>query len=245
MATTVMELRSSNRVLRGSHAVTQVHYPRSIGTLSAGLDAEAVVSEWVYLFNAHPQPEGPSLSQLFLQKSYWRDLLCLTWDFHTLEGPEKIAGLLKTQTAGWRIKSLAIDNSSDVGKPKIAAVDFEGDLKCVQSFLTVETDVGRGRGLVRLLQDSEDEGRWKAFTLFTALQELKGHEELNRERRPTGTEHGSHPERKNWQERRIAEANFEGQLQPAVLIVGKVVMLYWADSPKLTRPKLKAQARED
>ncbi len=230
MATAVIELRSSNRMLPGSHAVTRVQFPRPIGAPSAGLEPEAVISEWVHLFNSHAHPEGPSLSRLFLKDSYWRDLLCLTWNFHTLEGPNKIAALLETQPAGWRIKSLAIDSSSDVGKPKVAPLDFDGNLKCIQSFLTVETDVGRGRGVVRLLQDSEDNGRWKAFTLFTALQELKGHEELNRERRPTGTEHGSHSERKNWKERRIAEENFEGQLEPAVLVVGKPAMAHWASS---------------
>ncbi len=45
------------------------------------------------------------------------------------------------------------------------------------SFLTIETDMGRGTGLVGLLHDPEDGGKWKAFTLFTAMHELKGHEE--------------------------------------------------------------------
>ena len=231
MATTDIELPSSNGILPGSHPVTTVHYPRAIDTLPAGLDAQSVVSEWVSIFNSHVHPQGPDLSRLFSKDSYWRDLLCLTWDFHTLQGPEKIAALLKTQTAGWRIKTLSIDSSTDVGKPKIGAVDFKGKLKCVQSFLTVETDIGRGRGLVRLLRDPDDEGKWKAFTLFTALQELKGYEELNHERRPTGTEHGAHPERKNWSERRTAEENFEGQLEPAVIIVGMPALGHNADSP--------------
>lgn len=223
MATTTIECPPSNRMLPGSHALPHVEYPRSVTTLPDDLNPRAVVSQWVHLFNTHVHPETPNLSRLFLKDSYWRDLLCLTWDFHTLQGPEKIAALLKQQTAGWRIKSLAIDNSTDIGEPKFAPLNFEGHLICVQSFLTIETDVGRGRGLVRLLLDSEDGGTWKAFTLFTALQELKGHEELNRERRPTGTEHGSHLERKNWKERRVAEEDLDGQLEPVVLIVGKPV----------------------
>ena len=223
MADIVIELPSSNDRVPGSHALTQVQYPRSDGISTSGLDAEAIVTEWVSLFNSQLHFEGPSLSRLFLKGSFWRDLLCLTWDFHTLAGPEKIAALLKTQTAEQRIKSLAIDSSSDAGKPSVAPVDFEGTLKGVQSFLTVETDVGRGRGLVRLLPDSEDEGKWKAFTLFTTLQELKEHEELNGERRPTGTEHGLYPGRKNWKERRLAEENLAGEAEPAVLIVGKPV----------------------
>ena len=88
------------------------------------------------------------------------------------------------------------------------------------SFLTIETDVGRGRGLVRLLQDQED-GKWKAFTLFTTMHELKGHEETVRGRRPNGVIHGGQPGRKNWQERRKATENFEGDIEPTVLILGK------------------------
>jgi hypothetical protein len=49
-------------------------------------------------------------------------------------------------------------------------VDFTGKIMGVQSFLTVETDVGRGRGLVELLQDQQDGGKWKAFTLFTTMR---------------------------------------------------------------------------
>ena len=78
---------------------------------------------------------------------------------------------------------------------------------------------------MRLLPDSSENGRWKAYTLFTVLQELKGHEELNCARRPQGVDHGAHEGRLNWQERRVAEQNLEGkegENEPTVLIVGKM-----------------------
>ena len=87
------------------------------------------------------------------------------------------------------------------------------------SFLNVETDVGMGVGIVRLLQDQQDGGKWKAFTLFTAMRELKGHEETVRGNRPHGVAHGGTPGRKNWQERRTATENFE-EMEPTVLILG-------------------------
>ncbi|MCJ1393023.1 hypothetical protein MMC18_005895 [Xylographa bjoerkii] len=218
MAAAAVQVPSCNRMLPGSHALEPVHYPKPVP--STAVNPEVVVTDWVNLFNKQVHGGGSSLAKLFLKSSYWRDLLCLTWDFHTLNGPEKIASLFKTQSSGCRIKSLAIDGTSDVGKPQAASVNFNGDVKGVQSFLTLDTDVGRGRGLVRLLQDPKDNGKWKAFTLFTALQEMEGYEELNGERRPIGTERSSRSDRKNWKEKRLAEENLEGDLQPTVLIVG-------------------------
>ena len=219
MATAAVEVSPSNRMLPGSHALDQVQYPKSVDL--SQVKPEAVVTEWLSLFNDHLQSGTPSLLKVFLNESYWRDLLCLSWDFHTLSGLKNISSFLKTQSKGSRIKSLAIDQTSVVGKPTVASVDFGATLKGIQSFLTVETDVGRGRGLVRLVQDPDDGNKWKAFTLFTSLKELKGYEEAIGERRPTGVTHGSHPGKKNWKERKDAEANFEDGLEPTVIIVGE------------------------
>ena len=92
-------------------------------------------------------------------------------------------------------------------------------MKGVQSFLTLETDVGRGRGIVRLLQDDKDNEKWKVFTLFTTLEELVGFEESVEERRPSGVQHGAQLERKNWKEMRSAQQEFE-ESEPAVIIMG-------------------------
>ena len=74
--------------------------------------------------------------------------------------------------------------------------------------------------MVRLLKDSKDNGRWKAFTLFTTMHELKGHEETTKTNRPHGVDHGGQPGRKNWQERRTATENFEEDKEPVVMILG-------------------------
>ena len=70
------------------------------------------------------------------------------------------------------------------------------------------------------MNDTDDGGEWKAFTLFTAMHELKGHEETTKLNRPHGIAHGGQPGRKNWAERRTAMENFEGDLEPIVLIIG-------------------------
>ena len=82
----------------------------------------------------------------------------------------------------------------------------------------MQTDVGSGAGIVRLVQD---DGKWKVFTLFTCLMELMGYEEVTGERRPFGVEHGERASRENWLDQRNAEKNFEDNQEPTVLILGR------------------------
>ena len=85
------------------------------------------------------------------------------------------------------------------------------------AWFAFETAVGRGRGLLRLV----DEDGPKAWTFLTTLYELKGHEEPRSDRRPMGAEHGADKDRMTWQERRQAEAESLGcTTQPYVLVVG-------------------------
>lgn len=199
--------------------LTAANYPEPIS--SEPVDVEKVAKEWVSSFNnVLKGSDFSGLEKLFLKESYWRDQLCLSWNYHTFKGPEKMVAFLKKASKGVRLHTVDVDTSSKLHAPSVSAVDFTGKIMGVQSFLTVETDVGRGRGLVRLLQDQQDGGKWKAFTLFTTMHKLKGHEETIRDRRPHGVEHGGLPGRKNWQERRVAEQNLEG-MEPTVLILGE------------------------
>ncbi|KAL8842975.1 MAG: hypothetical protein Q9176_002278 [Flavoplaca citrina] len=125
-------------------------------------------------------------------------------------GPDKIVSFITSAPNGSRVLSIKFDSSNVTRKPSVAAVDFNGKVNGVVSFLTVEPDVGRERGLVRLLQDNQDNNKWKTFTLLTAMHESEGHEETIGSSRPNGVDHGNHPGRKNWQEQRIATENYEG-----------------------------------
>ena len=70
------------------------------------------------------------------------------------------------------------------------------------------------------MPDESDEQKWKAFTLFTTLEELKGYEELIKSRRPAGVKDGQDHGSANWKDNRDAQQNFEGGREPAVLILG-------------------------
>lgn len=83
--------------------------------------------------------------------------------------------------------------------------------------------VGRGEGLVRLVQEGSS---WKVFTIFTYLKEIKDHEEHIGKQRPHGVVHGEHASQKNWLDRRKAEQNFEDGLEPTVVIMGESHLLF-------------------
>ena len=219
MATAAVEIPSYNRVEPGSNPLKSAEYP--VSNAPSETDVYKIASEWANGLNTTLSSQDyNSLKQLFLPGSCWRDQLGLSWDYHTFNGPEKIISFLKSSPKGSRIKSINIDNSSSLHSPHISAADFSGKVKGVESFLKIETDVGKGPGIVRLLQDQHDGGKWKAFTLFTAMHELKGHEETVRGNRPLGVAHGGHLGRRNWQEKRTATENFEGDMEPTVLILG-------------------------
>lgn len=156
--------------------------------------------------------QDPSaVKQLFLSESCWRDQLGFSLDCHSLYGPDKIGSLLTSAPNGSRVLFVKVDNSNVTRKPPVAAVDFKGKVNGIVSFLTVETDVGRGLGLVRLLQKTQDSNEWKDFTLFTSMHESEGYEETLGSNRLNGVDHENHPWKKNCREQRIASENYEGK----------------------------------
>jgi putative flavoprotein involved in K+ transport len=139
---------------------------------------------------------------LFVADCYWRDLVAFTWNIVTVEGAEGIRDLL-SHTLG-RVQPRAFAVADELGTPDAAT----------ESWIKFETSVGQGIGHLRLRDG-------KAWTLLTTLNELKGHEEPQRDRRPKGTEHGAVPNRQTWLEQRRHEAQELGHVsQPYAVIVG-------------------------
>jgi len=142
---------------------------------------------------------------LFAATSFWRDLVAFSWNVTTVEDPPGVADLLRstlerTDPSGFRLTEPA--ETAD----GVTTAWFE-----------FETAAGRGRGLIRIV----DEDGPKAWTLLTTLYELKGHEEPLRDRRPPGAEHGARRDRVTWAEKRRAEEESLGvQTQPYVLVIG-------------------------
>lgn len=219
MATAAVEIPPSNHGIPGSHMLGNVTLPKPLSKPLEAPNPDQVIATWLERFNEMIGSQNTKVDELFLPDSYWRDLLCSTWDFHTYSGIPTISSVLQASGNQCRLRKLSVDASSDHKKPIVCPIDSKGNVQGVRAFLTVETDVGRGRGLVKLTRDVEG-GDWKVFTLFTTLQELKGYEETVNTRRPSGVDHGAHTGRLNWQERRNVEANCENSYEPTVLIIG-------------------------
>lgn len=154
------------------------------------------------------------IASLFSEDGYWRDHLCLSWDFRTLKGPNNISDYLTSN--GGKLESISLDKSAPCREPCISQLDAFGKSKCVAFFIKVTTDISSGQGVVRLIYENHD---WKIIAFYTALRDLKGFEEPLGVRRPVGASHGGDRNMKNWFEQRLSDANFD-ESEPAVLIIG-------------------------
>ena len=195
--------------------------------LPNGVEPRAVAAEWIVRFSRFIQTEEVSPpTDTFFDESYWRDHLCFSWCFHTSHGPDEITSFLRGCQKACGLCRLSIDEDSTDKRPKIVQVDFDEKVHGVQLYIKFETDKGAGKGLARLLYDAGS-GKWKAFTLYTALIELRGHAETIKTKRLKG--HSYRPPRApiefgTWQEMRKAQENFLENLQPTVLIIGEAAL---------------------
>jgi hypothetical protein len=213
---------SHMRPVPGSINIAPASFP--LPTKAAKLtNPSEIADNFILSFNSALKSKALlDLSLLFLDNGFWRDHLALTWELRTLQGPPRIYDFLKgaaTSRDGFRLWNIAVDASNIVRAPKFAPVDADGEVVGVQFFLTIDTVHGTGQGLVRLVEEA---GTWKIFTLYTRLEELKGHEQNIFDRRPIGAEHGGKPGRNNWADKRAAAIDYADGSEPAVLVIGMV-----------------------
>ncbi|KAJ4301404.1 hypothetical protein N0V90_003496 [Kalmusia sp. IMI 367209] len=205
---------SAQRVEPGSVNVPLGEYPAT--STSSNVDAAKVVQDVLSnLLNAVSGKDSAAIANLFLDdKSYWRDHLGLTWDLRTLKGSDKISKFVASSKTP--LTKIDIDTSAPHRQPRFGPIDSVGEVNGIVTYFTFETQIGRGRGVLKLV---EENGTWKIFTIYTGLTELKGYEEPTGHKRTKGVQHGGDPTRKNWREKREAESNLEG-VEPKVLIIG-------------------------
>lgn len=155
------------------------------------------------------------LHDVMLKKCWWRDHLVLSWDFHTFTGADSVVSFLSSDAHCKSIASISLEKD-----PIVTHLDQAGTIKCIQSFLKVETATGLARGILRQVQDANDSDRWKICTLYTALVELKGHPSMINEFRPMFGKPSSQDDNKNWKDCRLEQQECLKD-EPDVLIVGE------------------------
>jgi len=143
---------------------------------------------------------------------YWRDLLTFDWNFRNLHGVDNIrAWLAETFDLN------AADNFRLESEPTIGAIG-EHD-KTLEFFFTFNTDIAHGRGYARLVEIPNSPGEMKAFTILTAMKELKKYPQATARNRSRDDLRMTSRELENWRDRRIKARQFKDK-DPEVVIIG-------------------------
>lgn len=188
-----------------------------------GTSPVQVSRDWLDGFCIALQSRRTQIQDLFLDDSFWRDLLALSWDIRTLIGATRINDYLEKHLANSGLRDLTISD-----KPWLEPTLEKPypDLTFVQFAFTFENAVGIGSGLARLVYTG---GVWKAWTMFTSLGSLREFPEkvthsLNMNVSlltvdQIGPLRDATMYQGTWTEKRRAETDMEGG-KAAVVIVG-------------------------
>jgi putative flavoprotein involved in K+ transport len=177
-------------------------------------DIALAARDWLAAFEAALSAEGAALEHLFHTDSYWRDVLALSWNLQTINGAPGILAELRRLAPQAALQKLQID--PDRAAPRRVT---RAGVNTIEAIFKFETRIGRGHGILRLIPDEHDGNRLKAWTLLTALEELKGFEEQLERTRPRGQAYSRDFRGPNWLDQRQASSAYADH-DPIVLVVG-------------------------
>lgn len=165
-----------------------------------------IAGSWLASFErAVRAQDADAAAALFLADGWWRDILALSWDLRTFAGRERIAaGLSDSLPSRPAIELWLADSAPEMFERRAQGWTIE-------AFFTFETPIARCRGHLRLLTDPAS-GDWKAWTMLTAMEDLKGFEERAGALRPAASvPHGVIPG---------APASPACPMPPEVIVIG-------------------------
>lgn len=177
-----------------------------------GATLEATAQAWLAQFEAALTAQAPDrLAALFAEECHWRDLLAFAWDLHTLSGAATIAERLIPLAGSAAPRGFTLAT----GRTPPRRVTRAGT-DAIEAIFSFETATGPCNGVVRLVQQ---DGTARAWTLMTALDEIRGHEDPANGKRWQDVDWKRNFGGENWLDRRkkaVAYADHD----PAVLVVG-------------------------
>ncbi|KAI6105061.1 hypothetical protein EDD16DRAFT_231606 [Pisolithus croceorrhizus] len=134
-------------------------------TVCSNVDAQAVAKAWFVLF-VEAMSDATAVIDLLVDDGFWRDMLALTWDFRTYEGRDAIRQFLANQLPKFGPSAFTLcEDLTEFYMP------YE-DLAWIQAFFNFDTIVGHASGIFRLVPLAD--GSWKAHTVYTGLEGLRG-----------------------------------------------------------------------
>ncbi|MDH6293404.1 flavin-containing monooxygenase [Rhodococcus opacus] len=170
-----------------------------------------IASDWLRRFNdVVLSGNAGTLRDLLVEDSWWRDFVALQPDIRTSRGVQKIIDFFGPLLTSEGVESISL---SDVVTPIL-----DPATQIVTASFTFDTSIAHVAGVIRLMPDPD--GGWKAWTVFTMLDDLIGHEEERTTLLGATSQKGliSRTE-ESWHERRARETE-EACDHPDVLVVG-------------------------
>jgi cation diffusion facilitator CzcD-associated flavoprotein CzcO len=181
-------------------------------TLNDDLAAKAMAQRWLSDFAAAlASADGNAVAALFADECFWRDILAFDWDLRTTTGTAAISRRLTSTLKAVAPRNLQLAQ----GRTPPRTVTRAGTA-CLEVIFTFETAVGPCNGVVRLVTDG---GYPRAWTLMTALDEIRGHEDPADGKRWQNVDWKRNFGGENWADRRRKAAAYTDR-DPAVLVVG-------------------------
>jgi hypothetical protein len=182
-------------------------------------DCNAVADSWLARFNQAIADKSnekvvDDLAGLFHRDSYWRDALALSWRLQTVTQNQSICRALRDLTADVATINLQLDVAAT--PPRVVT---RAGTDAIEAFVQFQTSVAHCRGILRLTPDAQQGEIWRAWTFFTAMDELIGFEEQINRNRPTGRSYSRDFRGPNWLDKRVSAVNYDSH-DPDVLIVG-------------------------
>lgn len=122
---------------------------------------ETVVVEWLKRFeSALGQEDASAAMALLSAEPMWRDIYALTWDITPARGREGVRRFLEEYAKPRKLSNLAVSHD--------LRIDAD-DAGVITSLFTFRTDVGLGRGVLRL---KNEDGTYVGWSVSTELRDL-------------------------------------------------------------------------
>ncbi|KAI8297624.1 hypothetical protein K4K61_012584 [Colletotrichum sp. SAR11_59] len=144
------------------------------GVTKESVDAVQITTSWLTTLSQRFAEKNFTLSDLFIENCWWRDIVALSWDFSCKQGQAAIAAYLSSAEHG-----LSELEPNKFGGLQPLLVNFGGQV-WIQSGFTFRTPHGEGKGLLKLMNVGV--GEWRAWTVFTQLERLDYQRELEKQR---------------------------------------------------------------
>jgi Pyridine nucleotide-disulphide oxidoreductase len=174
-----------------------------------------IAKNWLAQFaRALAKNDDLRLKSLFHADSHWRDLLALTWHIRTVSGVDAIVSELKAHAGRARPTGFRTDHQRTAPRYVMRA-----GVRAIEVILQFETAEGRASGVLRLTPDPDNRTTLRAWTLLTALDEIRGFREMAGRSLPPGKSHSRDFRGPNWLDFRKSAAEYADR-DPTVLVVG-------------------------